>query len=368
MAETVRRRFRTRPRGLQRKAEVCVVIPVFNYGRYLEPCLRSVLGQEDIDLSILVLDDASTDNSLSIARRISEEDSRVRVIAHHNNLGHIPTVNEGIVAANSEYLVKLDADDMLTEGSLKRSVALLQAFPSVGFVYGAPSEFFAENPPPPPQIEVRIQRSWTIWPGQEWLRLRFKRGANCIKQPEVVIRLSALRKVGLYREDLPHTSDLEMWMRLATHYDVGRINGARQGLYRVHSASMSRTVHGGPITDFLQRVRAFDSLVSEYSSLLPDANNMSDAAHHAIARDALRLAIMLYARRVTDQGSLDDYAALALNTWNSADRLPEWHVISRLREAEKASQHGFNPSLMAHATLERVRRRLSWWRWRCTGV
>src|SRR6516164_4974108 len=97
MAATTRSRvIKTQPYGLQRRAEVCVVIPVFNYGRYLESCLRSALGQEGVDLTILVLDDASTDDSLSIAHRIADEDSRVRVIAHKDNMGHIPTVNEGI--------------------------------------------------------------------------------------------------------------------------------------------------------------------------------------------------------------------------------------------------------------------------------
>jgi Glycosyl transferase family 2 len=368
MEETVRRRFRTQPFSLHRKAEVCVVVPVFNYGRYLESCLRSVLDQEDVDLTVLVLDDASTDNSLSIARSISEEDSRVQVIAHNDNLGHIQTVNEGIATANSEYIVKLDADDMLTEGSLKRSAALLQAFPSVGFVYGVPSIILAEDPPPPPRIEVRIRRSWTIWPGREWLRRRFMRGANCIIQPEAAIRLSALRDVGPYREHLPHTYDMEMWMRLATRYDVGRINGAYQGFYRVHSASMSRTVNGGPLIDISQRARAFDSLVSECSSLVPDAGTMSDTAHRVIAREALRHAISLYTRRIADQGSLDDYATLALKIWNRADELPEWPLVERFRKMDEVSQRDSDPSLVAHEVLRRVRRRLQWWRWRWSGV
>lgn len=368
MVATIERRFKSRPYRLQRKAEICIVVPVFNYGKYLEPCLRSVLSQEDVDLTILVLDDCSTDDSLSIARRISDEDSRLRVIAHENNLGHIRTVNEGMAAANSEYVVKLDADDMLTEGSLKRSVALFQAFPSVGFVYGRPAIIIAEGPEPPPRIYAQIRRSWTIWNGQEWLKRRFKQARNCILQPEAVIRLAALREVGPYREELPHTSDFEMWMRLATRYDVGRINGQYQGFYREHTASMSRTVNAGPLFDVSQRARAFDILIAECSTLLPDASGMSDIAHRALAREALDHAISLYSRRVTDQGSLDDYAALASGIWNKADRLREWRVVSRLSDAEKISHHERNPSLIARDVLRDFRYRLQWWRWRWSGV
>jgi glycosyltransferase involved in cell wall biosynthesis len=368
MDATIQHRFKTRPYALQRKAEVCIVVPVFNYGRYLESCLRSVLSQDDVDLTVLVMDDASTDDSLSIARKISDEDSRVRVISHSNNIGQVPTINEGIAAANSEYFVKLDPDDMLTEGSLRRSVAFLQAFPSVGFVYGLASILIEQGPPPPPRIYARLRRSWTVWPGREWLRRRFETGRNCILQPEAAIRLSALREVGPYREELPRTFDMEMWMRLATRYDVGRINGEYQGFYREHSMSMSRTIHRSPLIDASQRVRAFDLLLAESSSLLPNASGMSDAAHRAVARDVLRQAISLYTRRVNDRDSLDDYETLALNIWNSADRLPEWRVVNRLRKTEKTSQPELNPSLMAREALRVTRRRLQFWRWRWTGV
>lgn len=368
MDATIRHSFKTRPYALQRKAEVCVVVPVFNYGKYLESCLRSILRQKDVDLTILVLDDASTDDSLSIARKISDEDPRVRVIAHSNNLGMVPTINEGVAAANSEYFVKLDADDMLTEGSLRRSVAFLQAFPSVGFVYGLASIMIEQGPPPPPRIYARLRRSWTIWPGEEWLRRRFETGINCILQPEAAIRLSALREVGPYREELTRTSDFEMWMRLATRYDVGRMNGEYQGIYREHSVSMSRTIHRSPFIDASQRARAFDILLSECSERLPGASGLSYAAYRAVARDALREAISLYTRRATDQGSLDDYAALALTIWDNSETLPEWRIINRLRKTEERSGHELDPSLMAHEALRLVRRRLRFWRWRWTGV
>lgn len=368
MGATIRHRFKTRPYGLQQRADICVVVPVFNYGKYLESCLRSVLSQEGVDLTVLVLDDASTDDSLSIAQKISDEDSRVRVIAHSNNHGQISTINEGIATANSEFLVKLDPDDMLTGGSLRRSVAFFQAFPSVGFVYGLAAIINEQGPPPPPRIYVRARRSWTIWPGQDWLRRRFETGVNCILQPEAAIRLSALREVGPYREDLPRTFDMEMWMRIATRYDVGRINGEYQGFYRAHSASMSHTIHRSPLIDASQRVLAFDSLLSECSALSLDVSGLSDVAHRAVARDALRHAISLYTRRVTDQGSLDDYAALALNIWDNSDGLPEWRVVNRLLKSEKISQQDLNPSLMAREKLRLAKRQLRFWRWRWTGV
>jgi hypothetical protein len=339
------------------------VVPVFNYGRYLEACLRSVLSQDGIDLNVLVLDDSSADDSLSIARKISDEDSRVHVIAHEQNLGHIPTVNEGIAAANSEYVVKLDADDMLTEGSLKRSVALLEAFPTIGFVYGLPW-IIKDGATPFIQSPVR---SWTVWPGQEWLKKRVKTGTNCIRQPEAVIRLSALREVGPYDKKLPHTSDFEMWMRLAAHYDVGRVNGAYQGFYREHPASMSRTIHHGLLTDVSERARAVDTLLSECSTLLPEVNRMSDIAHRALAREALSHAISTYTTGAVDQGSIDDYLALALKIWPDAERLRDWRLACHLNSADTLT-FWRRLSLAGRETLRDLRWRLRWRRWRWSGT
>jgi hypothetical protein len=355
--------IRTRPRQAQRKAAVSVIVAVFNYGPYLEACIRSVLNQEGADIDLLILDDASTDDSLSIAGKISGEDARVRVIAHTHNRGHIPTVNEGMAAVNSDYVVKLDADDMLTKGSLLRSVALLEAFPTVGFVYGLPRVIGAGDAP-----EVRTRaRNWTVWPGQTWLGTRARRPHNPIMQPEVVIRLSALRAAGPYRAELPHTSDFEMWLRLAARSDVGRINGACQGFKREHPASMSRTVNAGLLRDVTERARAVDSFLADCSPLLPDARQMSDRAHRALAREALGHAVSAYARGTAGTEPVGDYAALARDLWPEAVTMREWQLVSRLRSGQKAGL-ARAARLRAREAMRDVQSRLLWRRWERSGI
>lgn len=95
MVSGVRHRIKTHPHLSDQKAKVSVVVPVFNYGLHLESCMRSVLGRGGAVVDLLILDDSSTDDSLSIAQRISEEHHRVRVIAHMHDPSHIPTMNEG---------------------------------------------------------------------------------------------------------------------------------------------------------------------------------------------------------------------------------------------------------------------------------
>src|SRR5215210_1888787 len=103
-----------------RAPRVSVVIPLYNYGRFLGECVQSALDQDGVDVDVLVIDDASTDDSLSVATAIAAGDSRVRVVCNERNLGMVGTMNEGLWAAGGEYLVKLDADDLLTPGALAR--------------------------------------------------------------------------------------------------------------------------------------------------------------------------------------------------------------------------------------------------------
>src|SRR5258708_7132537 len=98
-------------------AKVDVVVPCYNYGRFLRSCVGSVLEQSVRDLRVLIIDDASTDDSLSVARKLASDDPRVSVIAHSRNQGHISTYNEGIAWASAGYFLLLSADDLLVVGA-----------------------------------------------------------------------------------------------------------------------------------------------------------------------------------------------------------------------------------------------------------
>ena len=127
---------------------VSVVIPCYNYGRYLPECVASIThSQPGVAVEVIIVDDKSTDGSLEIARTIAKNDYRVRVIAHDRNLGHIATYNDGLDAATGEFVLLLSADDLLTPGALGRAASLLVAEESVGFVYGNVINFRSHLPP-----------------------------------------------------------------------------------------------------------------------------------------------------------------------------------------------------------------------------
>ena len=139
------------------------------------------------------------------------KDSRIRVIRHETNQGHIATYNEGIKQIDGDYFVLLSADDCLAPGSLGRATSLMEANPNVGMTYGQAIAFSTDQPP-----EARITSTgMSIWPGEQWIRQVCQSGKNFIFCPEVVVRSSVQRQIGGYDPSLPHSGDMEMWLRIA---------------------------------------------------------------------------------------------------------------------------------------------------------
>ena len=191
-----------------------------------------------------------------------KQTQRVSVVAHSKNRGHIATYNEGLLDwANADYSVLLSADDVLTPGSLARAIAALDANPNVGMVYGHALNWNSGDPRPAP----RLNTPWTkVWPGHEWLRIVCRRGHAVTSTPGVVVRTSVQQAIGGYRTDLPHTGDVEMWMRFAVHSDIAYVRGVDQAYYRIHNTNM--TIQRVPIMDLRQRKAAYDALFASTAS------------------------------------------------------------------------------------------------------
>lgn len=264
---------------------VSVVVPSYGYARFLPGCIANVLAQEGVDVDVTIVDDASKDDSVAVARGLAERDPRVTVVARAENRGHIATFNEALAAATAPYVVKMDPDDLLPAGSLQRSAALLDARPQVSFVYGFPMTFADE---PPAHVPTRV-RGWRTWSGDRWVEKVAQGGRNVISQPEVMIRRSALEAAGGHDPRVPASSDLHLWLRLAQVGDVGRVDGPVQGFYRLHAQSMQHTIHAGYLPDLRARALAFELFVAENAGPGLDGPRVLREARRALARHALEI-------------------------------------------------------------------------------
>src|SRR5690348_851193 len=274
-------------------SSVSVVIPCYKYGHFLEECVASVLDDQDgVDVRVLIIDDASPDDSAEVAAKIAARDPRVEFIVHPANKGNIATFNEGLIGwADGDYCTLLSADDRLTPGSLRRARDLLDAHPSVGFVYG--HALWTIEGAPLPVARTKVQ-GWSVWPGAQWLEHRFRQAENPVITPEVVVRTSLQKRVGGYDPQLPRAADMEMYMRLAAHADVGFLRGVDQAYYRLHGRNMSMAVSA--LMDLRQRRSVFETALERYGERLPDAKRLSGVVHRQLGREALWAAGRVYNR------------------------------------------------------------------------
>jgi len=347
--------------GSFERPHVSVAITCFNYGRFLPVAVRSVLNQEGVETDITIVDDCSTDDSLDVAKRLAADDRRITVVPLPSNLGHIRATNLALDHARGPYVVKLDADDALPPGSLRRSVDLMTCFPDMALVYGR-VDTFSDCPP---QGETPPASRWLVWSGEAWLTSRFRRPHNTIRQPEAMMRRAAIDEVGALRDDIQAASDFAMWLRLATAGSVGYIGGTVQGYYRVHGASLQRTVHAGLLFDLRQRILAFDNLFDELSASLTNPTASHVRVRKALARDAVHIVA-----RYLDQGEVDESIPELLRTALSQDpsviHSPAWLAVqARVR---LSVHHRLLTRLVPGAPAREVEARFLRQRWRTTGI
>src|SRR6266550_8858625 len=126
-------------------SRVDVITPCYRYGRFLRRCVESALTQHGADVRVLILDDASPDETPDMAAELVKQDSRVQYRRHGINQGHIATYNEGLDWASGDYLLLLGADDLLVPGALQRAVRLLDSHPEAGMACGQQIHFQTEQ-------------------------------------------------------------------------------------------------------------------------------------------------------------------------------------------------------------------------------
>ena len=110
---------------------VTIGLPFYNAEKYLALAIESVLQQTYTDWELLLLDDGSTDNSLSIAQSYAQKDSRIKVISDGKNKNLATRLNELPSLAQGLYLARMDADDIMLPARIERQLAVLKAHPEI---------------------------------------------------------------------------------------------------------------------------------------------------------------------------------------------------------------------------------------------
>lgn len=213
---------------------VSIIIPVYNYGRYLREAIDSALAQTHRHLEVLVIDDGSTDDSAAIAACYGE---KVRCISQ-KNAGLSAARNTGIRAATQPFVAFLDADDVLEPRALAASLHCFSELPpDFGMVSCAYQRTEADGTPIIGKAHA-FHRSCELRARDILLKSRFMPSA-------VLARREVFEACGLFDTSLRSSEDRDMWIRIGEKY---RIYFLAERLVRIRK-------HGGNMSSHAARMR-----------------------------------------------------------------------------------------------------------------
>ncbi|WP_367027404.1 glycosyltransferase [Methylococcus sp. ANG] len=204
---------------------VTVLFPVYNGEQYLREALESLLTQTYRDFSLLAIDDGSTDSSLEILRSV--KDPRLSVKINPTNRGLINTLNEGLELVQSEYIARMDADDIATPYRLEEQLAFMDAHPDVGLCGGYYERFTDTESivvcPPTTHEDISYALIFD----------------NVMAHNTVMFRRSVLERHRLrYDPAFAYAEDYELWVRFARYSRLANLPRVLVR-YRFHPANTS---------------------------------------------------------------------------------------------------------------------------------
>lgn len=209
---------------------ISVVMSVYNNAAFLREAVESILHQTFTDFEFLIMDDGSTDRSLSILQEYAEQDARVVVFSRENR-GLTCTLNELIGYARAEFIARMDADDVSLPDRFARQVEFLRQHPQVVCVGGAQNWIDDAG-----RILEHRQEAET----DAEIQQQNLSGCTAINHPSSMMRRSAILQVGGYDETLWSAQDLDLWLKLG---EVGELANLKETVlqYRQHMSSVSES-------------------------------------------------------------------------------------------------------------------------------
>ncbi|TDS11099.1 glycosyltransferase family 2 protein [Sphingobacterium paludis] len=179
---------------------VSIVIPCYNAEKTIHETLNSVLLQTYNNIEIIVVDDGSTDGSLKAIDSFLAGQLKVRIITQHN-CGQSKARNNGMYACDGEYVMFLDADDMLAPAYVSECVDVFQSFPETLLVYSDVQLFERETGKL--HLDTFILRQFLL--------------RNCIPS-FCMLRTEQIKEAGGFDETMRNNEDWECWIRIIARF------------------------------------------------------------------------------------------------------------------------------------------------------
>ena len=313
---------------MQDAPEVSVCIPAYEAEDWIEPAVRSALGQTHGDLEVVVVDNDSTDGTVARVSALALEDSRVRLYANSRNLGVYGNFNRALALSRGRYIKFLCADDVLEPDCVEQMLRPFAMSPRVGLCF-SPRAIDLKDPADAAGARWKAKHERTherfgelreINSGaallETWLGDRL--ADNWIGEPSnVMMSRECLARVGGFPLMMHDKGDMELWLRAMLDHDVGFVDRRLTRLL-VHAASLG-IVNRETGRPWLDEVWMLEGLLSfDEARRYPMLRRLR---RRAIARAARNAAVR---RRVPERGKLAgalEYADFRLRGRRDQSRL-----------------------------------------------
>lgn len=201
-------------------------MPVYNQQTSVLTAVDSILSQTFKDFYFIIIDDASTDNSLEILQASLKKDQRIKIIINRHHLGLTKSLNKALKLVKTKYISRMDADDISLPTRLAKQINYLETHPQIGLLGTAAYliDDFGK--------QIGLKRHPSDYP-----RLRRLALSYCpFIHPTWLIRRSVLLEIGEYNEAFPFSQDYELVLRLLNRFQAANLPEPLLQ-YRVNSSS-----------------------------------------------------------------------------------------------------------------------------------
>jgi glycosyltransferase involved in cell wall biosynthesis len=210
--------------------EISVLMPVYNAEKYLKQAIESIIEQTFNDFEFIIINDGSTDTSLSIIEGYASRDQRIKLVSRENK-GLVYTLNEGLGLSRGKYIARMDADDISFVYRFQKQYEFLQINDEYAVV-GSKVELIDDEGMPLIEM-IDIYEHNDI----DEAHINCLLGGAVIMHPTALIRKASILAVGGYDERFKHAEDYDLWLRLA---EIGKLHNLNEVLlsYRQHLESI----------------------------------------------------------------------------------------------------------------------------------
>jgi glycosyltransferase involved in cell wall biosynthesis len=209
---------------------VTVLMTVFNAGRFLDPSIRSIIGQTFRNFEFLIVDDASTDGSADVIEEWARKDSRIRFIPNDANKGQTPCLNQGLRLARGKWMARQDADDLSHPARLSEQFQYTTMEPEV-MLLGTNGRIVDEQDRLVGLLDAPLSHECVDWTAPF---------LNPFMHTAVMFRTDVIRdEFGGYDESYRIAQDYDLWTRVLARHTTANLP-QRLVCYRHLESSLSK--------------------------------------------------------------------------------------------------------------------------------